>query len=49
MDKRIVKTYVKKMATEDIDKLVNVFYLALSGKPDLSKAIILRVLLEEPK
>jgi hypothetical protein len=49
MDKRIVNTYVKKMANEDIDKLVNAFHLALNGKPDLSKSIIIRVLLEEPK
>lgn len=49
MDKRIVNTYVRKMANEDIDRLVNVFHLALTGKPEMSKSIILRVLLEEPK
>lgn len=49
MDKRIVNTYVRKMINEDIDRLVNVFHKALTGDSEMSKAIILRVLLEEPK
>lgn len=49
MDKRIVNTYVKKVATKDLDELVNVLYIALNGNTDQSKALILSVLLEEPK
>ena len=48
MDKRIVNTYVKKVATKDLDELVNVLYIALNGNPDQSKALMLSVLLEEP-
>jgi hypothetical protein len=49
MDKRIVNTYVRKMATEDIEQLVNVLHIALSGNTQQSKSLILEVLLEEPK
>lgn len=49
MDKRIVNTYVKKVATKDLDELVNVLYIALNGNPDQSKALMLSVLLEKPK
>ena len=49
MDKRIVNTYVRKMATEDIEQLVNVLHIALSGDTQQSKSLILELLLEEPK
>ena len=49
MDKRIVNTYVKKVATKELDELVNVLYIALNGNPDQSKALMLSVLLAEPK
>jgi hypothetical protein len=49
MDKRIINTYVRKMATEDIEQLVNVLHIALSGNTQQSKSLILEVLLEEPK
>ena len=49
MDKRIVNTYVRKTATKDIEQLVNVLYIALNGNPDQSKALMLSVLLEQPK
>ena len=49
MDKRIVNTYVKKMATNNIEELVNVLYVALNGDTQQAKALILSVLLEEPK
>jgi hypothetical protein len=49
MDKRIINTYVRKMATKDIDQLVNVLHIALNGNPQQSKALMLSVLLEEPK
>ena len=49
MDKRIVNTYVKKTATKDIEQLVNVLYVALNGDSQQAKALMLSVLLEEPK
>ena len=49
MDKRIINTYVRKMATEDIEQLVDVLHIALSGNTQQSKSLILEVLLEEPK
>ena len=49
MDKRIINTYVRKMATKDIEQLVNVLHIALSGNTQQSKSLILEVLLEEPK
>jgi hypothetical protein len=49
MDKRIVNTYVKKVATKDIEQLVNVMHIAINGNPDQAKALMLSVLLEEPK
>jgi len=49
MDKRIINTYVRKMAIEDIEQLVNVLHIALSGNTQQSKSLILEVLLEEPK
>jgi hypothetical protein len=49
MDKRIVNTYVRKTATKDIEQLVNVLHIALNGNPQQSKALMLSVLLEEPK
>ena len=49
MDKRIVNTYVRKTATKDIEQLVNVLYVALNGDSQQAKALMLSVLLEEPK
>jgi hypothetical protein len=49
MDKRIVNTYVKKVATKNIEQLVNVLYIALNGESQLAKSLMLSVLLEEPK
>ena len=49
MDKRIINTYVKKTATKNIKELVNVLYVALNGDSQQAKALILSVLLEEPK
>ena len=49
MDKRIINTYVRKMATEDIEQLVNVLHIALSGDTQQSKSLILELLLKEPK
>ena len=49
MDKRIVDTYVRKMTKENIDPLVNVLHIALSGNAQQSKSLILELLLEEPK
>jgi len=49
MDKRIVNTYVRKMASENIDHLVNVLHVALIGNTQQSKSLILELLLEEPK
>lgn len=49
MDKRIVNTYVRKMATNNIEELVNVLYVALNGDTQQAKSLILSVLLEEPK
>ena len=49
MDKRIVDTYVRKMTKENIDHLVNVLHIALSGNTQQSKSLILELLLEEPK
>ena len=49
MDKRIVNTYVRKTATKNIEQLVNVLYIALNGESKLAKALMLSVLLEEPK
>lgn len=49
MDKRIINTYVRKMATKDLEQLVNVLYVALNGDSQQAKALILSVLLEEPK
>lgn len=49
MDKRIINTYVRKMATKDLEQLVNVLYVALNGDSQQAKSLILSVLLEEPK
>ena len=49
MDKRIVDKYVRKMATEDIEHLVNVLHIALNGDAKQSKSLILKLLLKEPK
>lgn len=49
MDKRIINTYVRKMATKDLDELVNVMHVAINGNPDQAKALMLSILLEEPK
>ena len=49
MDKRIVNTYVRKMATEDIEHLVNVLHISLNGNTQQSKSLILELLLKEPK
>ena len=49
MDKRIVNTYVRKMAIEDIKHLVNVLHIALNGDAKQSKSLILKLLLKEPK
>jgi hypothetical protein len=49
MDKRIINTYVRKMATKDLDQLVNVMHIAINGNPDQAKALMLSILLEEPK
>ena len=49
MDKRIVNTYVRKMAIEDIEHLVNVLHIALNGDAKKSKSLILKLLLKEPK
>ena len=49
MDKRIINTYVKKTATNNIEELVNVLCVALNGDSQQAKSLILSVLLEEPK
>lgn len=49
MDKRIINTYVRKMASKDLDELVNVMHVAINGSSDQAKALMLSVLLEEPK
>jgi len=49
MNKRIVDKYVRKMAIEDIEHLVNVLHIALNGDAKQSKSLILELLLEEPK
>ena len=49
MDKRIINTYVRKIATKDLEQLVNVLYVALNGDTQQAKSLILSVLLEEPK
>ena len=46
---RIVNTYVRKMAKENIDHLVNTLHIALNGNTQQSKSLILELLLEEPK
>ena len=47
MDKRIVNTYVRKIATKDLEQLVNVMHIAINGSPDQAKALMLSVLLED--
>lgn len=49
MDKRIINTYVRKMAIKDLEQLVNVMYIAINGNHDQAKALMLSILLEQPK
>lgn len=49
MDKRIINTYVRKTATKNIEELVNVMHIAINGNPDQAKALMLSILLEQPK
>jgi len=49
MDRPTVNKYVRKIATEDIDHLVNVLHIALNGDARQSKSLILKLLLKEPK
>lgn len=51
MDKRIITKYVSEMmkSGEAVERLSNVLYVALNGDTQQSKALILQVLLQEPK